>query len=111
MSKGFDIPHNKHLGNSHDYWEAPQKNSKQIVVQPLQWLPIDRDENGFATEEFMDKIQEYFRERIPVLLAYDSVITDYEVISPNCYTIVNFLVAIRKDKMYTHYLPIPKLEV
>lgn len=36
MSKGFNIPHNKHLGNSHDYWKAPQANSKQIVVQPLQ---------------------------------------------------------------------------
>lgn len=32
MSKGFDIPHNKHLGNSHDYWKAPQKNSKKIII-------------------------------------------------------------------------------
>lgn len=56
MSKGFDLPSNKHLGNSHDYWKTPQNNSKQIVVQPLQWLPIDRDESGFATEECLDKI-------------------------------------------------------
>ena len=77
----------------------------------MEWIKIERDENGFATEEIMDKIQECFKKRIPVLLAYNSVIIDYEVISPNCYMIVNFLVTIRKDKMYTHYLPIPKLEV
>lgn len=32
MSKGFDLPSNKHLGNKHDYWKAPQKNSKKIVL-------------------------------------------------------------------------------
>lgn len=40
MSKGFDIPSNKHLGNSHDYWEAPQKNSKQIIIQSMNWIKI-----------------------------------------------------------------------
>ena len=77
----------------------------------MEWIKIDRDENGFATEEFMDKLQDYFKKRIPVLFAYNSVITDYEVLSPNSYTTVNFLVTIRNDKTYTHYLPIPKLEV
>ena len=32
MSKGFDLPSNKHSGNSHDYWLAPQKNTKKIVL-------------------------------------------------------------------------------
>lgn len=32
------------------------KISNQIVVQPLQWLPIDRDENGYTTEECLDRI-------------------------------------------------------
>ena len=31
MSKGFDLPSNKHLGNRHDYWLAPQKNSKKVI--------------------------------------------------------------------------------
>ena len=83
----------------------------QLVTPSMEWIKIDRDENGFATGEFMDKLQDYFKKRIPVLFAYNSVITDYEVLSPNSYTIVNFLVTIKNDKMYTHYLPIPKLEV
>lgn len=32
MSKGFDLPSNKHSGNSHDYWLAPQKNSKKGMI-------------------------------------------------------------------------------
>ena len=32
MNKGFDIPSNKHLGNSHDYWKAPQKNCTKIIA-------------------------------------------------------------------------------
>lgn len=35
MSKGFDLPSNKHLGNSHDYWLAPQKNSKRLTEKEI----------------------------------------------------------------------------
>lgn len=35
MSKGFDLPSNKHLGNSHDYWLAPQKNSKRLTEKGI----------------------------------------------------------------------------
>ena len=45
MSKGFDIPHNKHLGNSHDYWKAPQANSKQscsTFAIATHYLPIPK---------------------------------------------------------------------
>ena len=107
MSKGFDIPSNTHLGNSHDYWKAPQKNSKQIVVQPLQWLPIDRDENGFATEECLDKMFS----TLPIVVVFN--LPDgrkvYEGISETGY-IDDWRGDIDRDTHYTHYLPIPKLE-
>lgn len=40
MSKGFDIPHNKHLGNPNDYWGAPQKNSHKIDLNPPQEVEL-----------------------------------------------------------------------
>lgn len=110
MSKGFDLPHNKYLGNSHDYWKAPQANSKQIVVQPLQWLPIDRDENGFATDECLRKIEECYEKDIPVVIAYKGYGIDYDVITPASY-IQRWCSDIHNSAKYTHYLPIPKLEV
>ena len=108
MSKGFDMPSNKHLGNSQDYWKAPQKNSKQIVVQPLQWLPIDRDESGFATEECLDKIFN----NLPCAVCsqteggykYYNFVNEYLDMCHNRKDI-------RTNTCYTHYLPIPKLEV
>lgn len=54
MSKGFDIPSNTHLGNSHDYWKAPQKNSKQIILQNIQWIKIERDRCGFFNGDVID---------------------------------------------------------
>lgn len=107
MSKGFDIPHNKHLGNSHDFWLAPQNNSKQIVVQPLQWLPIDRDENGYATEECFDRI---FKNLPCVVCRHIRGFKYYHMVGENLDMIHN-LWDIQEDNTYTHYLPIPKLEV
>ena len=108
MSKGFDLPSNKHLGNSHDYWKAPQANSKQIIVQPLQWLPIDRDENGVATEECMDSIFN----NLPCVVCHHTKrgFKYYHMIGENLDMIHN-LWDIHKDNTYTHYLPIPKLEL
>ena len=108
MSKGFDIPSNKHLGNSHDYWKAPQSNSKQIVFQPLQWLPIDRDENGIATEECLDRIFN----NLPCAVCsqteggykYYNMVGEY-------FDMVHNREDIRTNTGYTHYLPILKLEV
>lgn len=110
MSKGFDIPSNKHLGNSHDYWKAPQKNSKQIVVQPLQWLPIDRDENGFATEECWKKI-EHLMKSVDILFRYQGR-SDYDYYIRRSRSIwTSDIKDIKRDTNYTHYFPIPKLEV
>lgn len=108
MSKGFDIPSNKHLGNSHDYWKAPQSNSKQIVFQPLQWLPIDRDENGFATEKCLDRIFN----NLPCAVCsqteggykYYNMVGEY-------FDMMHNREDLRTNKGYTHYLPIPKVEL
>ena len=110
MSKEFDMPSKKHLGNSHDYWKAPQKNSKQIVVQPLQWLPIDRDENGYVTDDCLKKIEACYEKEIPVAIAYVSYGTDYDVITPSS-DIQGWFANIHNTVKFTHYLPIPKLEL
>ena len=106
MSKGFDMPSNKHLGKSHDYWKVPQNNSKQIVVQPLQWLPIDRDENGFATEECT---KEALKQLPIVIRGYDELGEYHHLLTED--SLECDKMAIFKFKTYTHYLPIPKLGV
>lgn len=73
------------------------------------WLPIDRDENGFATEECLRKIEECYEKDIPVVIAYENYLQDYDVITP-CSRINAWLYNIEHEKVYTHYLPIPKLE-
>ena len=35
MCKGFNLPSNKHLGNSHYYWLSPQKNSKRLTEKEV----------------------------------------------------------------------------
>lgn len=105
MSKEFDIPSNKHLGNSNDYWKAPQKNSKQIVIQPMQWIKIDRDENGFATEECLNKM----RKAIPFVFVATKEI---HVAVGNEYDFDVYIDGFKTDSFdVSHYLPIPKLEV
>ncbi len=74
----------------------------------MKWLPIDRDENGFATEECLDKMFS----NIPIVLLYKlpdgrkvyEGISDTDFIDP-------WRGDIDRDVCYTHYLPIPKLEV
>lgn len=108
MSKGFDLAHNKHLGNSQDYWKAQQRDSKQIVIQPLQWQPIDRDEDGFATKECLDKMFN----NLPCAVCsqteggykYYNMVGEY-------FDMVHNREDIRMNTGYTYYLPIPKLGV
>lgn len=105
MSEGFDIPSNKRLGNSHNDWKAPQKNSKQIVVQPLQWLPIERDENGFATEECLDKIFLH----LPVVLHHNKMGGGYDVLNPQTESLkLYFREGVKTSKTYIHYMVLPK---
>lgn len=74
----------------------------------MQWIKIDRDENGFATEECLDKIFEN-----PVIVFRTSIKGGtYEVAAPSGKTITSvWRQGIKTHDVYTHYLPIPKLEV
>ena len=74
------------------------------------WIPIDRDENGFATEECLGKIEACYEKEIPVAIAYVSYGTDYDIITLSS-DIQGWLADIHNSAKYTHYLPIPKLEV
>ena len=33
MNKGFDIPHNKHLGNTHYYWYSKKTNKGKLLTE------------------------------------------------------------------------------
>lgn len=76
----------------------------------MKWMPIDRDENGFATEECLIKIEECYKKDIPVVIAFDNYCQDYTVITA-ALKLDAWLNSIRINSSYTHYLPIPKLEV
>lgn len=78
-------------------------------VEQLQWLPIDRDENGFASIESVNAIVNLHKDGIPVALASkDSYGYTYDVISP-IHDIFEWYGDIEHHAYYTHYLPIPKL--
>lgn len=71
----------------------------------MNWQPIDRDENGFATDECLDRIFN----NLPCVVAINSYGMDiYKVIPEWDKQTRDFL---KSKAMYTHYLPIPKLEV
>ena len=76
----------------------------------MEWIKINRDENGFATEECLSKIEEYHENDIPVVIAFDNYCQDYTVITAAS-ILDAWLNSIRINSSYTHYLPIPKLEV
>ena len=73
----------------------------------MKWLPIDRDENGFATEECMDSIFN----NLPCVVCHHTErgFKYYHMVGENLDMLHN-LWDIQKDNTYTHYLPIPKLE-
>ena len=73
----------------------------------MTWIKIDRDENGFATEECLYKI----RKSMPCSLAmkYQSTVVYMSVNDERDFA--NKYDSIRTQETITHYLPIPKLEV
>jgi hypothetical protein len=74
----------------------------------MTWIKIDRDENGFATEKCLDKI---FLHQ-PVVLHHNKMGGGYDILNPqNQQTKDFFRNRLRESNVYTHYLPIPKLEV
>lgn len=79
----------------------------------MKWIPIDRDKNGFATGECLDKILGIvFDKGYPVALATtDSTASiDYEIITPT-QDVYAWRGEIEQHASYTHYLPIQKFEV
>jgi hypothetical protein len=71
----------------------------------MQWIKIDRDENGFATEECLDRIFH----NLPCVVAINSYGMDIYIVIPEWDKQArDFL---KSEAIYTHYLPIPKLEV
>ena len=77
-------------------------------VCDMNWQPIDRDENGFATDECLDKIFN----NLPCAVCsqteggykYYNMVGEY-------FDMMHNREDLRTNKGYTHYLPIPKLEV
>lgn len=73
----------------------------------MTWIKIDRDEDGFATEECLDKM----RKSVPFI-----AVTRIQHRFVNCLINDERDFIIYKETIYsggdvTHYLPIPKLEV
>ena len=73
----------------------------------MEWIKIDRDENGFATEKCLREIGECYEKENPVAIAYKSYGTGCDVITPSS-DIQGWLADIHNSTKYTHYLPIPK---
>lgn len=77
----------------------------QLVTSSMQWIKIDRDENGFATEECLDKIFSH----LPVVLHHNKMGGGYDVLNPQTESLkLYFREGVKTSKTYTHYLPIPK---
>ena len=73
----------------------------------MKWIKIDRDESGFATEEALNAIAELHKNGVPIAMLCGDT---YEMLSPN-HDIYCWRGDIERGADYTHYLPIPKLEV
>lgn len=77
----------------------------------MTWIKIDRDENGFATEECLEKIEAILKQEGDILLIVTMYgCSHYETIDHRFYYKMKSKI-IREEMAYTHYLPIPKLEV
>lgn len=79
----------------------------QLVTPSMSWIKIDRDKDGIATEEHLRKIEECYDKVIPVVIAYENYLQDYDVITP-CSRINAWLANIKREKVYTHYMVLPK---
>ena len=79
----------------------------QLATTVLQWLPIDRDENGFATEECLDEIYK----AIPFVVATRIQQRSVYLLIQGKRDFTIYKETIYSGSDVTHYLPIPKLEV
>ena len=74
----------------------------------MTWIKIARDENGFVTEECLDKMFQ----NLPIVLHHNKMGGGYDVLNPQNENFKQWLRDnLKSNQVYTHYLPIPKLEV
>ncbi len=77
----------------------------------MTWIKIDRDENGFTTEDCLDRITELQKQGIDILLIVQMYgCSHYYALDARFFNQTKIKM-IREGQAYTHYLPIPKLEV
>ena len=86
------------------------EHPKEGLVNPdacdMNWFPIDRDENGSATEECLDRIFN----NLPVLVRHTQMGGGYDVLNPKNERLKQwFRDNLKSNQAYTHYLPIPRL--
>ena len=74
----------------------------------MKWLPIDRDENGFTTEECLDRI---FNNLPCAVCSQTEGGYKYYNFANEYLDMWHNREDIRTNTAYTHYLPMPKLEV
>mgnify|MGYP003301426533 CR=1 FL=1 len=76
----------------------------------MKWIKIDRDDNGFATEEVLDIIVELHKNGVPIAMLCIGYGDSYAMLSPD-QDIYSWCGEIERNTGYTHYLPLPKLEL
>lgn len=75
----------------------------------MEWIKIERDKDGFATEECLDKMTRAFPFVLLSQFNEHGVEHFYDVVTLN--SVDYWIGDITTNTRYTHYLPLPKLEV
>lgn len=77
----------------------------------MTWIKIDRDKDGLATEDCLEKIEAILEQEGDILLIVQMFgCSHYEVIDHRFHYKMKSKI-IREEMAYTHYLPIPKVEI
>lgn len=74
----------------------------------MEWIEIKRDKDGFATEECLDKI---FQNLPCVVISQTEGGYKYYNMVGKYFDMHHNREDLRTNKGYTHYLPIPKVEL
>lgn len=77
----------------------------------MTWIKIDRDENGLATEECLDRITELQKQGFDILFIVQMYGCSHYYAFDARFFNQTKIKMIREEKAYTHYLLIPKCEV
>ena len=77
----------------------------------MEWIKIERDENGFATEECLDRIIKLQKQGIDILLIVQMYGSSHYYTLDAPFFNQTKIKMIREEMAYTHYLPIPNLGI